>query len=172
MACNTVCLKTIKYEPPHDCAPCEWVWGKPISFIYCFLEDYCLILLPITQIMIMIMSETSSLFGPWFCEIKLQWEIKLISWKSIRNRNLFLCFICCCFFFSIFFWIVNYNSILNIFLEVVLAISSKIYTNYKLISRAMLPCYAPGLCWFPQDWFHEINKTDFAKSTGLNNFFN
>ena len=63
--------------------------------------------------------------------------------------------------------IVNYNSILNIFIEVVLAISSKIYTNNKLISHTMLI-----FSIFPQDWFREINKTDFAKSTGVNNFLN
>ena len=42
--------------------------------------------------------------------------------------------------------IVNYISILNIFIEVVLAISSKIYPNYKLISHAMLI-----FSIFPQD---------------------
>ena len=70
-------------------------------------------------------------------------------------------------FFFQFCCIVNYNSILNIFIEVVLAISSKIYTNNKLISHTMLI-----FSIFPQDWFREINKTDFAKSTGVNNFLN
>ena len=71
------------------------------------------------------------------------------------------------FFFFQFCCIVNYNSILNIFIEVVLAISSKIYTNNKLISHTM-----PIFSIFPQDWFREINKTDFVKSTGVNNFLN
>ena len=69
-------------------------------------------------------------------------------------------------FFSILLHL-NYNSILNIFIEVVLAISSKIYTNNKLISHTMMI-----FSIFPQDWFREINKTDFAKSTGVNNFLN
>ena len=60
---------------------------------------------------------------------------------------------------TMFFLIVNYNSILNIFIEVVSAISSKIYTNDKLISRAMLISLY-------------LRKTDFAKSTGMNNFLN
>ena len=54
---------------------------------------------------------------------------------------------------------VNFSSILNIFIEVVLAISSKIYTNDKLISRAM----------FISLYFR---KTEFEKSTGVNNFLN
>ena len=49
-------------------------------------------------------------------------------------------------FFFQFCCIVNYNSILNIFIEVVLAISSKIYTNNKLISHTMLI-----FSIFPQD---------------------
>ena len=50
------------------------------------------------------------------------------------------------FFFFQLSCIVNYISILNIFIEVVLAISSKIYPNYKLISHAMLI-----FSLFPQD---------------------
>ena len=129
------------------------------NFVYILLSWQLLLLLPIIKIMIMIISETSGLYGCWFCEIKLLCEI-----KSICNRKLFPWFN---YYFFQFCCIVNYNSILNIFIEVVLAISSKIYTNYKLISHTMLI-----FSIFPQDWFREINKTDFAKSTGVNNFLN
>ena len=128
------------------------------NFVYILLSWWLLLLHPIIKIMIMIISETSGLYGCWFCEIKLLCEI-----KSIRNRNLFLWFN---YYFQ-FCCIVNYNSILNIFIEVVLAKSSKINTNYKLISHTMLI-----FSIFPQDWFREIHKTDFAKSTGVNNFLN
>ena len=119
------------------------------NFVYILLSWRLLLLLPIIKIMIMIISETSGLYGCWFCEIKLLCEI-----KSIRNRNLFLWFNYYFFFFQLS-CIVNYISILNIFIEVVLAISSKIYPNYKLISHTMLIFYI-----FPQDWFREINRRE------------
>ena len=76
-------------------------------------------------------------------------------------------------FFFQFCCIVNYNSILNIFIEVVLAISSKIYTNNDFAYYAdFLYISARLISRNQQDWFREINKTDFAKSTGVNNFLN
>ena len=98
------------------------------------------------------MSETSSLFGFDFAKsnycAKSNWfrENQYVI-KTFSNVLTIFCFQFC--------WVVNFSSILNIFIEVVLAISSKIYTNDKLISRAMLISLY-------------FRKTDFAKSTGVN----
>ena len=95
------------------------------------------------------MSETFSLFGCWFCKIKLLCEIKLILWKSIRNQNVFQRF--------------------NYFLFWIL-LNCKFWFCFKYLHRSCFGnteniyqwkvdfvCYA-DFSIFPQDWFREINR--------------